>query len=130
VKYIINDYWGMLSKGKRYAKHGAKNVSKGLVIDHPTSVDFTKIVEDLRNGKQFAELILVGKDETDELVVLEGHGRLTSFLLNPELLPNQLEVIVGLSRDIGQWYWYGENELINNEIQNVSNPPDQNPGQI
>jgi hypothetical protein len=49
-----------------------------------------------------SELIVVG-GEDDELVVLEGHGRLTLLALRPEVLPAELEVLLGRSPRIGGW---------------------------
>jgi hypothetical protein len=39
----------------------------------------------------------------DKLVVLEGHVRLTALALRPDLLPPELEVLLGRSLRIAEW---------------------------
>ena len=39
----------------------------------------------------------------DDLVVLEGHARLTALLLCPDRLPPELEVLVGASPAMTRW---------------------------
>jgi hypothetical protein len=48
-------------------------------------------------GAVFPELILVGKSERSPLVVLEGHVRLTAYLLRPDCVPTTVPVLVGYS---------------------------------
>jgi len=47
-------------------------------------------------------LIIVG-GQSDLLVVLEGHVRLTAFALRPDALPPELDVLLGRSARIGEW---------------------------
>jgi hypothetical protein len=57
------------------------------------------MAEAVADGARFPPLILVtsGLGSDGELVVLEGHARLTALLLCPDLLPPELEVLVGAS---------------------------------
>lgn len=67
------------------------------------------IERDLARGKIFPPLILVGRDITrpaENLVVLEGHARITAYLLRLDLVPMPLEVIVGFSAEISRWVFY------------------------
>lgn len=48
-------------------------------------------------GASLPEPILVANDERSPLIVLEGHTRLTAYLLRPEYLPPELPVVVGYS---------------------------------
>jgi hypothetical protein len=55
------------------------------------------------NGARFPPLILVTPGPTGGLVVLEGHARLTSYMLCPDRLPPELEVLVGSSPSAACW---------------------------
>ena len=52
---------------------------------------------------RFPPLILVTTGLGDDLVVLEGHVRLTAYMLRPDRLPPELEVLVGSSPDMAAW---------------------------
>jgi hypothetical protein len=51
-------------------------------------------------------LILVSADDGATRVVLEGHTRLTAYALAPETLPDESEVLLGLSPEIASWDEY------------------------
>ena len=59
-----------------------------------------------RSGILFPEMIFVSKSENDYFVVLEGHLRLTAYILNLEKTPEELKVIVGYSKKIDEWGCY------------------------
>jgi len=54
----------------------------------------------------FAQIIqrdtLVGATPAADLTVYEGHLRLTAYLLAPECIPEELEVIVGFAPECAQ----------------------------
>jgi hypothetical protein len=52
---------------------------------------------------RFPPLILVTAGPPGGLVVLEGHVRLTAYMLRPDRLPPELEVLVGSSPDMAGW---------------------------
>ena len=106
VKYIEYDYWVELSGGSRLARDGARRALAGIDVFGLSSKYFVDIAKALRQGAQFPTLIFVGRDEEGYLVVLEGHTRLTAYLIAPECLPAELEVIVGFSEQITQWGCY------------------------
>jgi hypothetical protein len=56
-------------------------------------------------GVRLPPLILVtpGGPGGDDLVVLEGHVRLTAFMLARDRLPPELEVLVGSSARMPDW---------------------------
>jgi hypothetical protein len=49
------------------------------------------------------ELIVVTDPDRSKLVLLEGHVRLTAYAAFPELLPDELDVYLGISPRIGEW---------------------------
>ena len=106
VKYIEYDYWSELSGGSRLALYGARRALEGIDVFNLSSRYFVDLAETLRNGTQFPTLIFVGPNEEGYLVVLEGHARLTAYLIAPDCLPTELEVIVGFSERITQWGCY------------------------
>jgi hypothetical protein len=60
----------------------------------------------LRHGAQFPQLILVAKDTGAPLVVMEGHARLTAYLIASECIPTEFEVIIGYSEQMTGWDCY------------------------
>lgn len=60
----------------------------------------------LRQGAQFPPLILVRKQVDAYLVVMEGHVPLTAYLMAPDYLPSELEVLPGTSAQITTWGCY------------------------
>jgi hypothetical protein len=61
---------------------------------------------DLGCGARFLPLILVISDPTNDLVVLEGHARLTAYAMRPDALPSELEVMLGTSSQMARWGVY------------------------
>jgi hypothetical protein len=55
------------------------------------------MARDFAGGARFPPLILVTTGPGEDLVVLEGHARLTAFMLASDRLPPELEVLVGSS---------------------------------
>lgn len=103
VKYIDYSYWIELSGGSRLAVDAARNVRSGIEVFGQSNAGFLKAARALENGAGFPELILVGTAPDSELVVLEGHLRLTAYFLAPEHLPRELSAVVGFSPDLKNW---------------------------
>jgi hypothetical protein len=61
------------------------------------------MAEAVAAGARFPPLILVTTEPDGDLVVLEGHARLTALLLCPDRLPPELEVLVGASPAMTRW---------------------------
>jgi hypothetical protein len=57
-------------------------------------------------GAKIPPLILVATHEGGQLVVMEGHSRLTAYALRPEALPTELETLVGYSPEMVRWDCY------------------------
>lgn len=106
IKYIDYDYWVDLSGGSRLALDGARQALAGIDVFGLSSRYFVELAETLRHGASFPTLIFVAQSEAGPLVVLEGHARLTAYLIAPDSLPPELEVIVGFSEQITQWGCY------------------------
>lgn len=106
IRYIDYDYWIELSGGTRYAADAIPRIQAGIEIFGQSTQGFWKFVHALEQGKQFDELILVSTGHDDPLVVMEGHARLTAYLMKPDALPEELEVIIGYSPDFVSWGCY------------------------
>jgi hypothetical protein len=106
VKYISDAYWYRLSSGSRLPREAAKNVRAGQkILGRSTRwhLDFACALE---RGAEFPELILVGTGPDSQLVLLEGHGRLTAYSLVPTRTPKELRVIIGFSRNMRRWVFF------------------------
>jgi hypothetical protein len=106
VKYIDYSYWNELSGHTRYPVDAVPKIRAGIRIYGESTEGFLELAVALERGACFPELILVGEDESSDWVVLEGHVRLTAYMLAPHCLPAELPVIVGFSPDIRGWPEY------------------------
>jgi hypothetical protein len=103
VSYIDYSYWNELSGGTRRPSDAAARIRLGVTpfgVPNDRHLGMAKL---LASGTLFEPLILVGTAPGERLVVLEGHCRLTGYMLAPELLPPELEVMVGFSPTMARW---------------------------
>lgn len=107
VHYINWDYWLELSGGTRLPTDAARRIREG-VCPYGVSHDGPRAVaEGVRNGVRYPELILVTSGEPGaNLVVVEGHIRLTGYALALDELPSETEVILGTSVAVKNWSCY------------------------
>ena len=88
--------------GARLAVDAAPRVRAGFApFGFPSGA--LELAEALAAGAVFLPLILVTTGPGGGLVVLEGHSRLTAYMLVPDLLPPELEVLVGSSPTMTRW---------------------------
>jgi hypothetical protein len=108
VRYIDYDYWVELSGGTRLAVDAAPRIHAGVAPFRVSSDWALGMARAVADGARFPPLILVTAGGEDEggLVVLEGHARLTAFMLRPDALPPELEVLVGSSPEMAGWGLY------------------------
>jgi len=95
VRYIDYDYWTEFSGGTRLAADGARRLGPWQRM--PPGTIYRQIAENLRDGRLPRPIILLGEPGPANLVVIEGHKRLTGLLLCPEWLPAELEVLLGIT---------------------------------
>jgi len=95
VRYIDYGYWTDFSGGTRLAADGARRL--GPWQHMPPGTIYRQIAENLRDGKLPPPLILLGEPGPANLVVIEGHKRLTGLLLCPRWLPAELNVLLGIT---------------------------------
>jgi hypothetical protein len=97
VRYINYSYWNEISSHTRLPIVATEAIRAGCEIYGQSTEGFLRVAQALREGAQFPELIIVGASPEAELTVFEGHVRLTAYLLAPECLPEELEVIIGFA---------------------------------
>lgn len=102
VRYIDYSYWNAISNNTRLPVVAAEAIRAGCEIYGQSTLRFLHAAQALRQGAQFPELIVVGASPDGELTVLEGHLRLTAYMLAPDCLPEELEVIAGFAPECAQ----------------------------
>jgi len=107
VRYIRYDYWDELSGGSRLAIDAAARIRAGVApfgVPNNGKLEMAQAVAAVAGGARFPPLILVTTGlGGGDLVVLEGHVRLTAFMLARGQLPPELEVMVGSSPAMTRW---------------------------
>lgn len=106
VKYIAYDYWIKLTAGSRLPADAAKNIKTGVVVFNQSNQRFFDVAEAIKKGAKLPRLIFVARDEKSTVVVLEGHVRLTAYMLVPAYIPPKLEVLIGYSPKLTSWELY------------------------
>jgi len=103
VRFIDYDYWVELSGGTRLAVDAAPRVRAGVAPFGVSSDWALGMAQEVARGARFPPLILVTTSPAAQVVVLEGHARLTAFMLARDRLPPELEVLVGSSPVMTRW---------------------------
>jgi hypothetical protein len=106
VKYIDYDYWVELSGGSRKAKDAAGNIRNGVEIFGVSNDGFLAGARALAGGSAFPPMIFVS--DYENIIVLEGHFRLTVYMLEPDHMPGRLKVMVGYAqkKELMKWSLY------------------------
>ena len=96
VMYIDYGFWTDFSGGSRFVRDAVGRLRRG---EPPPEVvaRFYRFAAVLQEGERFAEPILLCNPVTEEMVVLEGHNRITAYLLLPAALLREMPVLVGCS---------------------------------
>ena len=92
-----------LSGGTRLAVDAAPRIRARVAPFRVPSDWALGMAQAVADGARFPPLILVTTGPGGDLVVLEGHARLTAFMLARDRLPPELEVLVGSSRAMTSW---------------------------
>jgi hypothetical protein len=95
IRYIDYSYWTDFSGGTRLAADGARRLGPWQRM--PPGTIYRQIAENLRDGKLPSPIIVLGEPGPANLVVIEGHKRLTGLLLCPQWLPPELELLLGMT---------------------------------
>jgi hypothetical protein len=104
LRYIKWDWWLRVSDGTRSPREAARRIRAGLV-EGVDAASYRPIAVRLRCADPPPELIAVATPG-GPLVLVEGHWRLTAYALYPEFLPEELEILLGVSEDVARWSEY------------------------
>jgi hypothetical protein len=100
ILFIDWSWWLELSGGTRRPREAARRIrahqltrlTAGVTAEeHEPFLDST------------AELIAVTTPAHDKLVLVEGHVRLTAYALFPDRVPEELEILLGVSEEMPNW---------------------------
>jgi hypothetical protein len=108
IKYIDYDYWVELTNGSRYVKDSSINILNGKEIFGVSNKAFIEGAEYLKNGGKFPPIIILSAIENNnEMIVLEGHSRLTSMNLVIDYVED-VEALIGFTNtdDLYKWNKY------------------------
>jgi hypothetical protein len=103
IRYIDWDWWLRISGGTRLPLEAAKRIRRGEIPGGDPESD-KPIAQRLHSDSPSPELIAVAPPDHSKLVVVEGHVRLTAYALFPEYLPEELEILLGVSPEIERWW--------------------------
>jgi len=106
IKYIDYSYWNELTNHTRMVRDGAESIKKGVIIFNESNQPFWDAFETLKQGKKFPAPILVSQNTDSNLVVIDGHLRLTVYLLDIRYTPDKIEAIIGYSKNFKSWDLY------------------------
>ena len=102
IRYINWDWWLRVSGGTRRPLDAARRIRAGEVPGGDAASD-EPIAARLRSNDPPPELIAVSMPGGSELVLVEGHVRLTAYALFPEYLPGELHILLGTSPEMDGW---------------------------
>src|SRR5215813_15258501 len=95
VRYIDYEYWTEFSGGTRLAADGARRL--GPWQHQPLWTIHRQIADNLLAGRLPPPIILISEPGLANLVVIEGHKRVTVMLACRQLLPAEIEVLLGVT---------------------------------
>ena len=104
VRYIDWDYWLELSGGSRSPVDAATRIREGVEPFGISTDGFLLATEQMSNA--WPPLILCTAGGGAPLVVLEGHVRLTAYVLAGEPAPAEVEALLGTSPRMSEWALY------------------------
>jgi hypothetical protein len=106
IRYINYGYWVELSGGSRFPSDAAERITAGIEAYCVSNQGIMAAAAHVGGGGTFPELIVVSTAEDGDLVVLEGHVRLTAYMLQPLALPSELKLLVGFPPEFADWPLY------------------------
>jgi hypothetical protein len=94
ILYIDWDWWLRLSGGSRRPRDAARRIRAG---------EIPGVTADEHDPRIGEPLIAVTTPALTPLVLLEGHVRLKAYALFPERVPEEVEILLGVSPHASDW---------------------------
>lgn len=104
VRYIDWDYWLELSGGSRSPVDAARRIREGVAPSGLSTDGFLVAAEHARD--EWPPLIVCAAGDDEPLVVLEGHVRLTAYVLAGDTAPAEVDALLGTSPRMAEWALY------------------------
>lgn len=103
IKFINYSYWNELTGGTRLAEEAIKNIDQGKTVFGVKNRQYFEAARHVKKHGWFPKLILIAAQPGAPVTVLEGHLRLTAYLMEPEGIPNNLIAIIGYAPEFKDW---------------------------
>ena len=107
IRYIIYSYWNELSDYTGSPLIAADTIRSGKMIYDLPNDDFISGAELIKSGHKFPPLIFLTDENEERYVILEGHSRMTSYGLVPEMF-RDVSVLLGYCDTDELNYWHGD----------------------
>jgi hypothetical protein len=101
IRYINWDWWLRITEGSRRPLDAAARIRAGQVAG-VTTAEHEPIARALA-GPGAPELIAATTPALSPVVLVEGHVRVTAAALFPELVPKELDILLGVSPEMERW---------------------------
>lgn len=110
ARYMRYPYWDELSGGTRSPLRAADRIRAGAQpVPGPATSSFMDLARALCDGTTVPAPILVAEEPDPrpaDLVVLEGHARITAYALRPDCAPAEVEAVLGVSPRMAKWVMF------------------------
>jgi hypothetical protein len=104
VRYINWHYWVQLSGGSRMPADAARRIREGVTVFGVPNDGFWEAAEHVRDA--WPELLLATAGSDEPVVVLEGHVRVTAYVLAGAAAPAEVAALLGTSPRMADWALY------------------------
>src|SRR5215211_1338445 len=101
ILYIDYSWWIELSGGTRRPRDAARRIYGGELTGMTAGATADEHEPFLAST---SELIAVTTSTLEKLVAVEGHARLTAYALFPERVPEDGEIVLGVSDELATWW--------------------------
>ena len=106
VRFIDYSYWNELSGGSRQARDVRGTIEAGALPEWLSNLGTDwcfEFADQLATAKAVDDLIVMGTPDRSDLVLLEGHARLTAIFVGELQRRITVNAYFGLSKELSKW---------------------------
>lgn len=106
VRFIDYSYWNELSGGSRQARDVRRTIEAGALPEWMSNLGTEwcfEFADQLATSKVVDDLIVMGTPDLADLVLLEGHARLTAIFVGELERRITVNAYMGLSKELSKW---------------------------